>query len=195
LLVNLIEQAIIFISVVNFKLIEPFLTYFGIPDTSFLGIFFYGLSLLFIGRFYYILLGRANRGEIILATSYLLLFSAIINYLFIEGYKVYGKFNPAAVAIFLFISAVYYLYHLFRSNLALPIRRNPYFWISLGIIIPNIIGVFLFIVGDVVHKEDYQLFTTLSSFKNAFLIIGQILMAIGFYHAPYSRFITLPDEK
>lgn len=195
LCVNLFEQLIIWISITNYKWIEPYLSYFDIQDTSFIGIFFYILSFIFIGKFYYLLLGKENKGNIILWVSYLLLFCCIVNYLFIEGYKVYGKFNPAVVAIFSFTSAVYYLYHLFRANLALPVRRNPYFWLSLGIILPNVIGIFLFIVGDVVHREDYQLFTTLSSFKNAFLIIGHLLMAIGFYHAPYTRFITLPDEK
>lgn len=193
--VNLFEQFIVWYSGEYFKTIEPYMNYFDIHDTSFIGIFFYVLTFIFVGKFYRILLGTSKHGKTIQWISYVLLFIAVVNYFFIEGYRVYGKFNPAAAAIFAFGTAVYYLSHLFRSNLALPIRHNPYFWLSLGVIVPNLIGVFLFLVGDVVHKEDYNLFVVFSSFKNGFLVIGQILMAIGFWNAPYAKYITLPDEK
>ena len=84
---------------------------------------------------------------------------------------------------------------MFRANLSLPVRHNPYFWLSLGVIIPNLLGVFFFLIGDAVHQEDYKLFTALSSFKNGFLILGQLLMGIGFWFAPFSKFVTLPDQK
>jgi hypothetical protein len=195
LLVNVFEQFLIWYSSKYFETIEPYINYFEIQDTSFIGILFYVLVFIFIGKFYRILLGVKNNGKTVIWISYLLLLSSLVNYFFIEGYRVYGKFNPAVTAIFMFGVPVYYLFYLFKSNLALPIRQNPYFWLSLGVILPNLIGVFLFFVGDVVHKEDYQLFTILSSFKNAFLILGHILIAIGFWNAPYAKYITLPDEK
>jgi len=194
LLVNLFEQFFIWYATKFYSSIEPLLTRLGIGDTSFIGIFFHIIAYIYLGRFYKTLLD-GTAGKVILGLAYLLLTISIVNYVFIEGYQVYGKFNPAAAAIFTFSTGVYYLYHIFRSNLTLPLYRNPYFWLTIGVIIPNLLGVFLFIIGDAVHQEDYKFFTALSSFKNGFLVIGQILMAIGFYHAPYARFITLPDEK
>ncbi len=195
LVVNVSEQFFLWYASKNYASLEVYFKYFDIQDTSFIGILYYVLDFIFLGWFYTLLLGKNHQGRIVLWISYLLLLVCVLNYLFIEGYKVYGKFNPAADAIFIFVLAAYYLFFLFKSNLSLPLYKNPYAWISLGLMIPHIIGIFLFIVGDVVHKENYYLFTTLSSLKNGFLIIGQILMAIGFYRAPYTRFITLPDEK
>ena len=195
LMVNLFEQFFIWYVTKYYDSVKYYLNYFDVQDTSFIGIFFYVLTFVFVGKFYRILLGTSKHGKTIQWISSVLLIIAVVNYFFIEGYRVYGKFNPAASAIFAFGTAVYYLSQLFRSNLALPVRHNPYFWLSLGVIVPNLMGVFLFLVGDVVHKEDYNLFVVLSSLKNGFLVIGQILMAIGFWNAPYAKYITLPDEK
>jgi hypothetical protein len=194
LLLNLGEQFFIWYATKYYPSVEPYLTYFGIQDTSFIGILYHVIAFIYLGRFYKTLVGN-TAGRIILWVAYLLLSTSVINYCFIEGYRVYGKFNPGASAIFIFGTAVYYLYQMFRSNLSLPVRRNPYFWLSLGVIVPNLLGVFFFLIGDAVHQEDYSLFTALSSFKNGFLIIGQILMGIGFWHAPFAKFVTLPEQK
>ena len=195
LAVNLAEQFFIWYATKHYESLAPYLNYFGIGDTNFIGILYHILVFVFIGKYYRLLLGKINYGNVVLWISYALLLAVSINYFFIEGYRVYGKFNHVAVAVFMAGSATFYLYHLYRSNLALPIARNPYFWISIGIILPNLIGIFLFITGGAFHQEDYRFFTILTSFKNIFLIFGHVLVAIGFYHAPYTRFITLPDEK
>lgn len=195
LIVNLIEHSFIWYATAYYESIKDKLAYFGIQSTNFLAIFYHVLVFIFIGKFYRLLLGKVNHGKTILWISRSLLVLVIVNYLFIEGYKEYGKFNHAAAAIFMFGSATYYLYHLYKSNLSLPVSRNPYFWISVGIILPNLIGIFLHFVGDYLEDEDYYFFTALTSFKNIFLIISHLLAAIGFYYAPYTRFITLPEEK
>ena len=195
LAVNLGEQFFIVYATKYYQSLAPYLNYFAIKDTNFITILYHVLVFVFIGKYFKVLLGKTTPGMIISWSSYALLLAVLINYLFIEGYNVYGKFNHAAVAIFIFGSCTYYLYHLYRSNLALPVVNNPYFWIGIGIILPNLIGVFLFLIGDSLHKENYHLFTVLTSFKNIFLIIGHILIAIGFWNAPYARFVALPDEK
>lgn len=186
---NLLEQGFIIYATNYYESLEPYLTYFKISDTSFIGIVYYVIDFIVLGLFYKALLDSNHKGKIVYLIANVLLLACLINYFFIEGYTVYGKFNPAVDAFFVFGVAAYYLYFLFQSNLALPISRNPYAWISFALIVPHTIGIFLFIIGDVVHREDYKFFIALSSFKNIFLIIGQILMAVGFWYAPYTRFI------
>lgn len=194
-LVNAFEHLFLIYASANYKVVEPYLRYFGISDTSFIGILFYVLDFSLLGWFYKELLSTKSLGKKIQYISTFLLVCCLVNYFFIEGYQTYGKFNPGVDAFFVFGVASFYLFYLYKSNFALPLSKNPFAWISAGLIIPHIIGIFLYLIGDVIRNEDYELFKVLTSFKNIFHMIGQLLMAIGFWHAPFIRFINLPEKK
>jgi hypothetical protein len=185
-LVNVFEHLLLIYASAN-KVVEPYLIYFGINDTSFIGILFYVLDFSLLGWFYKELLPTKSLGKKIQLVSVILMVCCLINYFFIEGYQTYGIFNPGVDAFFVF--------YLYKSNFALPISKNPFAWISAGLIIPHIIGIFLYLTGDFIRNENYEFFQVLTSFKNIFHMTGQLLMAIGFWNAPYAKYITLPDEK
>lgn len=172
--------------------IEPVLACFDIQNTNFLEILFYINDYILLGWFFYLLLGPKPYGNWIWRIAMLLLTTNIINYLFIEGHIVFGVFNPTTDAIFVFGVAAFYLWHLYRSQLALPLSKNPYFWISFGLIIPHLIGFFLFMVGDVTQEENFPVFVMMSVAKNGFLILSQVFYAIGFWRARYAKYIPLP---
>jgi hypothetical protein len=192
---NLIGQIFIWFALNDYKVIQPIVEYLGINDTSFLSITYHSIDYIFLGWFFYLLFGRKPYGIWIWRVAMLLLASSIINYLFIEGYKTVGFFNPIADAVFVFGVAAFYLWHLYKSQLVLPLTRNPYFWICFGLILPHLIGFILFLVGDVAQKTNFPFFVFLSIGKNCFLIIAQIFYAIAFWRAPYARFIPLPSEE
>ncbi len=192
LLFNLLENTFYYFAVKYYKQIEPYLTYWGIDDTSFLSILYQVNNIIFLGWFYYLLIPQ-KYGKLINRVAIFLFIAVVVNYLFIEGYQDFGKFNPNATAIFTFSIAAFYLWYLYKSYLTLPINKNPYFWLSIAVIIPYLIGFFLFFVGDITHEEDYRMFVILSIVKNSFLIIGQILMAIGFWQARYAKYLPLPN--
>jgi hypothetical protein len=194
-LVNVFEHLFLIYASANFKVVEPYLIYFGINDTSFIGIVFYVLDFSLLGWFYKELLPTKSLGKKIQLVSVILMVCCLINYFFIEGYQTYGIFNPGVDAFFVFGVASFYLFYLYKSNFALPISKNPFAWISAGLIIPHIIGIFLYLTGDFIRNENYEFFQVLTSFKNIFHMTGQLLMAIGFWNAPYAKYITLPDEK
>jgi hypothetical protein len=193
--INFLEQAFVWFATKYFQLLQPYLKYWDISDTNFLLILFYINDYIFLGLFFYILLGYKPDGIWIWRIAMLLLLTNVINYCFIEGYKVYGFFNPTSDAIFVFGVAAFYLWHLYKSQLVLPLTRNPYFWICFGLILPHLIGFFLFLVGDVALRTNFPLFVSLSIAKNCFLILAQIFYAIAFWRAPYARFIPLPSEE
>lgn len=191
---NLLEQTFYYFAVKYYEIFKPYLDYWEIQDTSFLSILYHLNNFAFLGWFYFLLF-PAKYGKWIKWIAIILFVAVLVNYLFIEGYQGYGKFNPVATAVFTFGVAFFYLWYLYRSHLILPLTKNPYFWLSFALIIPYLIGFFLYLVGDVTHEENYQLFVMMSIAKNFFLIIAQVLMAIGFWRARYARYIPLPAEQ
>ncbi len=191
---NLIVQGFVWAANNYYPTFKPWLDYFEIYNTNFLEILFYLNDFIFLGWFYYLLLGNRPIGKWIRRVSWILIVAVLLNYFFIEGHNVYGVFNPTMDAIFVFGVAAFYLWYLFRLHLTLPIHKNPYFWISFGLIVPHLIGFFLFMIGDVTYDENFKLFVIISIVKNSFLILGQILMAIGYLYARYAKYIPVPEE-
>lgn len=192
---NLIEQTIIWLSINRYPIIGPYLKYWDIYDTNFLGILYYLNDYIFLCWFFYLLFGRKPYGVWIGVVAMLLLVSNLINYCFIESYHVYGFFNPTSDTIFILGVAAFYLWHLYKSQLLLPLTKNPYFWITFGLILPQIISFFLFIVGNITSKENFTWFVTMSIGKDGFVILAQIFYAIAFWRAHYARFIPLPSQE
>ena len=120
---------------------------------------------------------------------------ALINYLFIEGYLVYGVFNPTADAVFAFALPLIYLGYLYRLDTMVPLSKNPYFWISLGLVVPNLISLIFHFVGNKLLETDFILFAKLTIAKNGITVIGHILIAIGFYYARYVNFLSPVDAN
>ena len=191
---NFIEQAFIWCSINYLDLILPFLERFQIGSTSFLSIFFQWNNLFFLSWFYALLMPD-RYGKWIKIIAGILLVTMTVNYLFIEGYHDYGVFNPNANAIFTFSLGFFYLWHLYRSELSLPLAKNTYFWFSIALAIPYLTSFILFLIGDVSHEENYPLFVTMSLMKNGLFMVGQIFMIIGFLQSKYAKYILLPGKN
>jgi len=114
---------------------------------------------------------------------------SIVFYIVEKGWRNYGTVAPTIEAIFLFIIPFFYLWYLFRTDLALPLQKNPFFWISLGLVIPNLLGLFLYFVGGTIQETDYCLFTRYAITKNGFEIIGQIMFAVAFSKAQFAKYV------
>ena len=191
---NLLEQLFIWFAINDYSKIKSIVEWLEIGDTAFLTITYQLNNFFFLGWFYYLLF-PAKYGSWIKRSAIALFLAALTNYLFIEGHREFGTFNPTATAIFTFGIAFFYLWYIYRSQLALPLTKNPYFWFSLALIIPYLVNFFFFLISDVSHEEDYLLFTIMAIIKDAFLILGQILMAIGFWRARYAKYVPLPSQE
>ena len=190
LFINLFEQWYIWASVHI-----PFVHDIAIKldrSTNFLIILYVLRDFLFIGLFYYALL-PFKYGFWVRGIAILLSIGVLINCIFIEGFIKYGIFNPTSDGIFMVVLPLFYLAFLYNASLNIPIQKISYFWISLGLFIPNLIGLFLYFVGDAIYGGEFCLFVYGSTVKNGFEIIGQILMAVGFWQARYAKYLPLPN--
>ena len=158
-LFNLLEQVLLWYITNYDEAAEPWLDYWEIADANFLSILYQLNNFFWLGWFYY-LLTLSKYGIWIKRIAALLFSSVLVNYLFLDEYHGSGKFNPAATTIFTFGVAFFYLWYLYRTQLAVPLKKNPYFWMTLALIIPYLASFFHFLVGDLSYKSNLPLFVT-----------------------------------
>ncbi|WP_353480692.1 hypothetical protein [Haliscomenobacter sp.] len=177
------------------ELWEPIFTYWQIGDTNFLQILFYLRDFLFLGWFYSAVLYPRTIAKWIRFIAIFLSIANIINYIFIEGYIEPGVFNPTSDAMFSFLVPMIGLWYIYHDSAKIDLYKNPVFWISIGLILPNLLGLFMFFTADYIQKADFALYVKLMLFTNFFQIIGIILLTIGFAHAYYMRFFYPESSK
>lgn len=174
---------------------KPILTYWQIGDTNFLQILFYLRDFLLLGWFFSSVLYPLRVAKWIWLVSLALSLVCVINYIFIEGYIEPGFFNPTTDAMYSFVVPMIGLWYIYHGASKIDLYKNPVFWISIGLILPNLLGLFMFFTSDFIQKEDFSLYVKLMIFTNFFQIIGIILITIGFAHAYYMRFFYPESTK
>jgi hypothetical protein len=192
--VNFIHQSIIWIVTEYQDKWVPILNKWQITDTNFMGILAYLTNFGFLGWYFYQVIPHDKIAKGIRWLSMGLFIFAIIDYLFIEDFRAFGIFNPSASAIFCFILPLIHLWFLYREDSRVPLSKNPYFWISMGLLIPNLVGCFLHFVGNGIYDADFPLFTKITIGRSCLSMFGQILLAIGFNNARFAQFLPLRDE-
>ncbi|WP_373553708.1 hypothetical protein [Haliscomenobacter sp.] len=174
---------------------KPILDYWEIKNTFFLQILAHVRDFVLLGWFFSTVLYPGKVYKLVGLISMILAIASIVNYIFIEGYKELGVFNPTADAIYCFIVPMIGMWYLYHNDSKIAMYKNPVFWISLGLILPNLMSLFLYFTSDFLQKEDYTLYVNLMLIKNFFEIIGIILITIGFAHAYYMRFFYPEPSK
>ncbi|MEM9917321.1 MAG: hypothetical protein AAF990_04455 [Bacteroidota bacterium] len=189
-LLNVSEQIFIWSTGAYYESFKPFLDYFQITNTNFIKIFYYLKDFFFLGWFFSLIFSSSRLRSSVKWVSLLLILATSINYLFIEGYQGHGFFNPVINALYVILLPILYLWISQKSSLRIPLRKNPYFWISIGLFLPNLLALFLYFTGDYIYTTNYPLFVILSSIKNTFEMIGLVMVSFGFVNARFARFVT-----
>lgn len=154
-----------------------------------------GLNFVFISAFYVLIFPIKKIKNYIKWIARILTTIAIVNYCFIEGYQSLGILNPLLHHLFIigflgFLPA-YYFWISQMESIRIPIRKSPYLWISIGLMLPNLLGSILFGIGESLYEGNFILYCQFFSFKMLCEIIGHLLIAVGFSYAYYARFIRL----
>ncbi|MES2519044.1 MAG: hypothetical protein V4585_13100 [Bacteroidota bacterium] len=185
---NSLEQIVIWSVGAYPKLLVPYLHKFGIENTLFLGIFSNLKNLLLLGWFYSLLL-TDKLGKYVRYLSLSLAGFAIIDYLFITGYKVSGVLTPTLTGFFVVLVPMTYLWVLYNRDNRISIYKIPYFWFSIALIIAHLLGLLFYFIGEKVYKTDFILFVKISVVRNTVTILRHFVFAYGFWMAKYVRFL------
>lgn len=183
------EQVVFYLMNNKPYIIQPVLTFFSLKTFNFYEIFFIIKDFSLLGYFFYLLLLPRPKAKWVLWTSYSLLAAILINFFFIEGPDAYGSFNSTSLAIFNFVLPIIYMWILYHTDSKVPLNRNPYFWLNIGLIIPNLLGLFLYFAGDKISNTDYLLFIKIMIGRSIIEMISQILFTIGFSYGRYAQFL------
>ncbi|PHN04143.1 hypothetical protein CRP01_23390 [Flavilitoribacter nigricans DSM 23189 = NBRC 102662] len=194
LFVNLFEQGVIWVSANRFHWIKDFIAYFKIQNTFFLLILYYLKNFLLVGWFYSTLFPKNTFQRFIFPLSCILSVVALINHCFIEGYHAPGNLNPVLEGVFLILLPLSYLWYSRSYSLRIPLKKNPYLWISIGILLPELLSLFLDLTGDYIYARDFILYVKLYSASNVLDIIGNLFLSLGFFYGRYALFIP-PDRN
>ena len=188
-LLDIFVQILVWLLSNYYDFFKPIVLKFQIKDFSFINILYYMNNFSLLGYFFVLVLKPNRISDWIKWVSIFLFFTSIINYLFIEGYNVVGVFNPTSDALFCFILPSIFMWYLFTQDGKVPIAKNPYFWINLRLIIPNLVALILQFYGNKIQSTDTILFLKISLAKNAIWILGLIFLTIGFYYARYTKYL------
>lgn len=186
---NLFETLFIWATGAYTSFFMPFLEYWNITNTLFLHIFTGLKNFLLLSLFYSLIFPNSKTKEGVKIIGYFLSAIFTINYLFFEGFREIGVINPTINAVFIVVLPLVYLWFSRHNTLRIPLRKSPYFWISLGLFLPNFVGLFFYFTADIIMKYDFSFYCQMQIFKNGFEVLGQFLLAIGFRHSYYSRFV------
>jgi hypothetical protein len=170
----------------------PYLKKFDITDTNFLEILSTLKSIILIAWFYKVLLTEKWEKYVVYVGTIMTIF-AIVDYIWITGYKSSGMLITTFVGLFLIIIPMIYLWQLYKRDNRISIYKIPYFWFSIALIIANLLGLFFYFVSDKMYKTDFILYVKLSVARNVITILRYFVFAYGFWLAKYIRF--LPKES
>lgn len=170
--------------------LKPYLDYWQITNTVFMYILFYTKNALLLGWMYTLLFTTPSKGQLIWWIALGLTIFEWISYFSIDGYQGYGNVNPTLDGIFCFTVPMVYLGFLYQhTSVTLPLTKNSFFWISLGLIMENLIGLFFFYTAAKLQQSDTVTYSIVFMIKNVAVLTAIIFFCLAFYRANYIRFL------
>jgi len=176
--------------------ILPFITYFKIEDTAFLFVLYYLNNTLMLGRLYKAIIGNARYSRMLTWVIFLVFVLEILIYIFIDGYNKPGKLNVIVDALFCSGVPLTYIWiwNHRGNNAGLPLKRNVYFLISLGLVVQNVLALFYFFVMEKLYQTDPNLYYLSTSIKSVVQIFAIGLFMFAIYQSRYVRFLGIVDD-
>ncbi|MEZ0608536.1 hypothetical protein ACAW74_08475 [Fibrella sp. WM1] len=168
---------------------SPYLSYWGIGDTHFLqiisylcnfGLFGWCYSLLFVGKL----------RQYIRWTALGLSVFALVDYVWLTGYKSPGVLIPIMNGLFTTLLPMFYLWFLGKSGQQVSFFQVPYVWFSLGFILLHLTTLLFYFVGAKLYETDFVLFVKASFVRNVIMIIQNVFYAYGLWKTTYAKFIN-----
>lgn len=175
--------------------IVPVLELYQIENTNFLGILYHINVVGMLSWYFHKVIPNAIISTLIRWFSSGLVLAILINYLFIEGYREMGLFNPTMASFCGFIFPLLHLWYLFRQDYQLVLTRNPYFWIALGLVFAMLLGFFKALVGGLIFGMDYPLFTLINIPNNILIAFSYLIYSVGFLFSHNTAYLAEPPNS
>ncbi len=191
-LVALLSQIFIWATGAFIGFFKPILVKWAINNTNFISIIAYLVNFSLLGWYFSAVFRSQKIQQSIKILSLSLILFAIVDNFFIHNWRDYNSNVATLSAVFCMVLPLFHLGFVYRTMTEIPIAKNPYFWIDLGLLVPNVLGLFLHFVGAKLFETDKPLYFQVSMAKYYFVTLSQFFFAYSFYLARYTKY--LPEK-
>jgi hypothetical protein len=158
---------------------KPILKYWSIENMLFTRILFHLNCFIFLGLCYFSLIPiKFLNSQKILLISLICILS-MVHYFFVDGYQGYGTYGQNMYHIFIISITLTYLYFLFTKRLKYNLTNQPFFWISLGLLLPNAINLIFQFTAQSLYNDDFILYCKSYIITNIIEFISIGLIGLG----------------
>jgi hypothetical protein len=180
-------------SFVFYEDIKPILTELQIQDTNFIGSISYFVRFIFLGLFFRDAIGDAFIKKFFQVAIILLVIFELVDVFVFKSYQGYDSLSSTTKNIFIIGGIGIFLYKFYHTYVGqVSFVQNPYFWISLGLLLPAFCEIFLEFIFSKLYNTDEAMFYKWYIVRNISQVLGFVLLTVGFWKAKYLRF--LPKE-
>lgn len=131
---------------------------------------------------YRLFIKDAAHKKIIIGIGLLIIPFFLVDVIWVSGVKHHNAFSGGVAQLWVFIATFYCLRQLIQEHVV-GIRKQPFFWIFLGILIKVGLTYFDTVAYNFILNSSVTLTYLLSDFTYLTSVIENILYAIGFKHA------------
>jgi hypothetical protein len=158
---------------------KPYLNYWHIENVLFTRIFFHLNCFIFLGLCYFTIIPI----KILIQYKYwiitLICIISLIIYFYIDDYRGYGSIGQNLYHIFIITITLMHLNYLFKAKLGSILSQNPFFWISIGLLIPNALTLFFQFTAQNLYETDFMTYCKIYILTNFIEFIGIGLISFG----------------
>lgn len=198
LIYSLVEQILAnYILVSQFIYFKPYILpiikKIGIKDFNFTAPISYLIKFIFLGLFFRDLMAEKFWKTFFQWAVWVLVVFELVQVFVFKSYQGYDSLSSTVKNVFIIGGVGLFLYKFYHSDTGkISLVKNPYFWISLGLILPAFAEFFLEFIFTKLYQTDLEGFYKYYLVRNASQIIGFLLLIMGIWQAKYLRF--LPKE-
>ena len=181
----------------NFPYLEshliPIIRKLDITSLTFISPFSYLVKFICIGFFFRAVIADARWKKIFKYVIVALVIFEIVQVIFFHTYRMYDSLSSTLKNIFLILGTSLFLFRFYNNDkISTRLQKNPYFWISLSLLLPALADIFLEFIFQKLHQTDTMGFYKLYIVRNTSQAIGLLLMIVAVRYFKNLRF--LPKE-
>ena len=173
--------------------IFPYLQQIGIKNTNFTDPINYLIKFIFLSLFFRDLFQDPLKKRFFQYLMHALVVFELVQVFVFKSYQGYDSLSSTVKNVFILGSTGLFMYKLYRADShGITLYKNPYFWLTLGLMLPALAEIFLEFIFTKLYQTDLLSFYKLYLVRNASQIVGFTLLIVGVWQAKYLRF--LPKE-
>ncbi|MFN8357939.1 MAG: hypothetical protein U0Y10_25990 [Spirosomataceae bacterium] len=177
-------------SFVFYNDIKPVLKSLGLKSMTLLNPLSYLSKFICLGYFFRDLMQKPLHKRFFIVSAWGLVVFEMVQVVVFKSYQDYDSLSSTVKNIFTIIGTSWFLYRFYQTDTgAVPLYRNPYFWISLGLLGPALAEIFMEFIFSKLQSTDVVLFYRLYLVRNFIQIVAFLLLITGFQYAHFLRFL------